>query len=112
MKPEKPKITSRNVEKLLKELSPGYNHQTKISARIRSLEADYDELEKKLLSSPKLIALHQTIRELRDEHQKIVNANVGKVAKIRKRYWAEGATPRVLKALEAMLDEEEALDDA
>lgn len=99
------KISSRNIEKLLGELMPPtYGCY---GAEVVKLENEAEELEKKLLANAKLKSLHVKAKKLRDAIDAARETQRRKVRAVRKFYYTEGATPRVVAMLTGLVEASE-----
>lgn len=97
-------VSKRNVEKLLKEL--GYDYRKCPHEREeRRLRAELEILEKRLLAVPEYQALEKAMVEASDKGCEARARLDSRVIKIRRRYYAHGLTPAVIKEIQDLVEE-------
>ncbi len=105
MTKEKSTIDKRNIQNLLRELGrEDYSYTDPDVARLNDL---IEKREAILQNDGPLKRLKAERDEAQEKFDEAKSIRLKAVAKIRKRFWAEGATPRVLKMLESFLDKTE-----
>jgi hypothetical protein len=105
MKKQEPeKVSKRNIERLLKELS--HERWAYDDPKVAEARQEANDHEKALLSDLKLKQLTQKKDRLEAAANKVKRKRRAKVAKVRQLYYAEGGTPRVIGMLTKLVEEE------
>lgn len=100
MDTEKP--SKRNIEQLLKELHPG-GYAVCDTDEVRRLGDEYDAIEAQLREDKRLVELAKKLEKARQRAREAHAVRLKKYLKVRQRYWTEGPTPAVLKAIKELV---------